>query len=72
MLKFGQAVFAVACFWGLSDVNKCLSDLQMAPYSPEQADGQLQITIWLADEYGNGLSCFVQYMELEMVPVDVI
>ena len=32
MLKVALAAFAVACFWGLSDVHKCLGRLQMAPY----------------------------------------
>ena len=30
MLKIAQAAFAVACFWLLSDVHKCLGDLGMA------------------------------------------
>ena len=32
MLKVAQAVFAVACFSGLSDIHKCSGGLQMAPY----------------------------------------
>ena len=31
VLKAAQAAFAVACFWGLSDVHECLGDLEMAP-----------------------------------------
>ena len=27
---FGQAAFAVACFWVLSDIHECLGDLRMA------------------------------------------
>ena len=32
MLKVAQVAFAVACFWGLSDIHKCLGHLQMAAY----------------------------------------
>ena len=32
MVKVAQAAFAVASFWGLSDIHKCLGHLQMAPY----------------------------------------
>ena len=32
MLKVALAAFAVACFWGLSDVHKCSGHLQMAAY----------------------------------------
>ena len=32
MLKVAQAASVVACFWGLSDVHKCLGDLKMAPH----------------------------------------
>ena len=32
MLKASQAAFAVACFWGLSDVHECSGHLQMAAY----------------------------------------
>ena len=32
MVNVAQAAFAVACFWGLSDIHKCLSHLQMALY----------------------------------------
>ena len=31
VLKFAQAAFGVACFWGFSDIYKCLGHLQMAP-----------------------------------------
>ena len=31
VLKISQAVFAVACFWGLSDLHECSGVLQMAP-----------------------------------------
>ena len=31
VLKFAQAALGVACFWGFSDVYKCLGRLQMAP-----------------------------------------
>ena len=31
VLKVAQAAFAVACFWGLSDIHECLDGLQMAP-----------------------------------------
>ena len=30
MLKVAQATFAVACFWGLSDIYKCSGRFQMA------------------------------------------
>ena len=30
MVKITQAAFAVACYWGLSDVHECLIGLQMA------------------------------------------
>ena len=33
MLIVTQAAFAVASFWGLSDVHECLDDLHMAPSS---------------------------------------
>ena len=32
MAKIAQTAFAVACFWGLLDIYKCLSGLQTAPY----------------------------------------
>ena len=32
MLNVTQAAFAVACFWGLSDIHECLGLLQMASY----------------------------------------
>ena len=32
MLKVSRAAFAVACFWGLSDVHECTGRLQMAAY----------------------------------------
>ena len=32
MLKVAQAAFAVACFWGLSDIHECMGRLQMAAY----------------------------------------
>ena len=32
MLKVARAAFAVACFWGLSDVHECMGRLQMAVY----------------------------------------
>ena len=32
MLKVAQAAFAVACFWGFSDVHECTGRLQMAAY----------------------------------------
>ena len=32
MLKVAQPAFAVACFWGLSDVHECSGHLQMIPY----------------------------------------
>ena len=32
MLKVARAAFAVACFWGLSDVHECSGRLQMAAY----------------------------------------
>ena len=32
MLKVARAAFAVACFWGLSDVHECTGHLQMAAY----------------------------------------
>ena len=32
MLKVVLAAFAVACFWGLSDVHECSVRLQMAAY----------------------------------------
>ena len=32
MLKVSQATFAVACFWGLSDIHECPGHLQMVPY----------------------------------------
>ena len=31
VLKISQAAFAVACFWGLSDLHECSGVLQMAP-----------------------------------------
>ena len=31
VLIVSQAAFAVACFWVLSDIHKCLGDLRMAP-----------------------------------------
>ena len=33
MLKFAWAAFAVACFWGLSDIHERSGHLQMAPHS---------------------------------------
>ena len=36
MLKVAQAAFAVACFWGLSDIHECLGCLQMAPHPLEK------------------------------------
>ena len=33
MLKVTQAAFALACFWGLSDIHGCLGGLQMAKIS---------------------------------------
>ena len=32
MLKVARTAFAVACFWGLSDIHECSGHLQMAPY----------------------------------------
>ena len=32
MLKVTWAAFAVACFWGLSDIHECLGLLQMASH----------------------------------------
>ena len=42
------------------------------PIFPWQADSQLWITTWLADEFGNGLSCFVWHVEVKMAPMKVI
>ena len=33
VLKVAQAVFAIPCFWSLSDIHKCSGHLQMAPSS---------------------------------------
>ena len=32
MVNVAKAAFAVAFFWGLLDIHKCLGHLQMAPY----------------------------------------
>ena len=49
MLKVGRAAFAVACFWGLSDVHECPGHLQMAacPGLDEQTTGCNSPHYWL-------------------------
>ena len=42
VLKVAQGAFAVACFWGLSDVHECSGGLQMAPSPLDE-----QIAFWL-------------------------
>ena len=47
-MKVTQAAFAVACFWGLLDIQECLNVLQMAP-SPldKQTAGCDSLHDWL-------------------------
>ena len=48
MLKVAQAAFAVACFWGLSDIHECSGGLQMAPSSlDKQTAGYYLPDEWL-------------------------
>ena len=71
MLEVAQATFAVACFWGLLDIYKCLGCLQMASYPLDKQTASCNST-WLAVEFGHKFSCFVWYVEVKMASMDAI
>ena len=59
MLIVAQAAFAVACFWGLSDIHECLDNLRMAPsLLDKQSAGYKSPHDWLG-RLGMGLTVFM-------------
>ena len=74
MLKVARAAFAVACFWGLSDIHECTGRLQMAAYPlDKQAAGCNSPHDWLMSlAMDLQCNCFVWYMEVKMTPMDAI
>ena len=72
MLKVAWAAFAVACFWGLSDVHECTGRLKMAAYPlDKQTAGCNSPHDWLMSS-AMDFNCLVWYVEVKIAPMDAI
>ena len=72
MLKVAQAVFAVACFWGLSDVHECLGRLQMSTYPLDKQTAGCNLSHDLLMSFAMDLAALCDYVVVKMAPMDAI
>ena len=73
MLKVAKAAFAVAYFWGLSDIHECPGHLYMAPYPLDKQTTVYNSSYnWLMSLAKDLHNCFVWYVKVKMAPMDAI